>query len=315
MKTKNYHLLLGTFVITGSALILGAVAVLGDQSFRREEVMMETYINESVTGLEVGSPLKFRGVRLGKVEEISLVNRDYETDMDYVLVRVAIYPELLDLPEGQDMAIATRQRVAEGMRVKIAQANITGSAYLEAEYVPLERRSQALDIDWQPKHPYVPSTPSTLLRFTHSLDKVLANLADTDLQALVASATLAFNRVDKVLEDVQVGQLSQDLHATLNEAKEAFTTMRALLDDPNTRGLLQHLDLTMTDLQGLLQRTDKTMQNLQGMVQGRSQDVGTILANLRGLTQNLQTLSSTLERYPSLLLLGKEPQAAGKVGK
>ena len=39
---------------------------------------METYIEESVQGLDIGSPMKFRGVLVGKVEEITLTSAVYD---------------------------------------------------------------------------------------------------------------------------------------------------------------------------------------------------------------------------------------------
>ena len=45
----------------------------------KEAALVETYIEESVQGLDIGSPMKFRGVLVGKVEEITLTSAVYDT--------------------------------------------------------------------------------------------------------------------------------------------------------------------------------------------------------------------------------------------
>ena len=70
----------GVFVLVGFALIVVFVIALGGQALFRETVLMVTYFDESVQGLEVGSPVKVRGVELGSVAEIGMVGAHYEFD-------------------------------------------------------------------------------------------------------------------------------------------------------------------------------------------------------------------------------------------
>ena len=69
---------LGAFVLAGVALVVAAVVVFGGGLFRQRGVVIETYFDEAVQGLEVGAPVKYRGVRVGSVIEIGLAQDVYQ---------------------------------------------------------------------------------------------------------------------------------------------------------------------------------------------------------------------------------------------
>jgi phospholipid/cholesterol/gamma-HCH transport system substrate-binding protein len=72
MAASTNHWKLGLFVVVGFALTLCTIAVLGARSMRKEVVRYVSYFDESVQGLEVGSPIKFRGVTIGTVGKIEI---------------------------------------------------------------------------------------------------------------------------------------------------------------------------------------------------------------------------------------------------
>ena len=57
MAAPTNHYKLGLFVILGIAAAIAVAVFLGAQSMRKETVTYHTYFNESVQGLDVGSPV------------------------------------------------------------------------------------------------------------------------------------------------------------------------------------------------------------------------------------------------------------------
>jgi phospholipid/cholesterol/gamma-HCH transport system substrate-binding protein len=88
---------IGLFVIAATVIGVIGVIVLGMGTIFQKQVLVETYIDESVQGLDIGSPVKFRGVQVGKVEQITLTNVQYPTRRRYVLVRAGLYPSMFQL--------------------------------------------------------------------------------------------------------------------------------------------------------------------------------------------------------------------------
>src|SRR5688572_31983274 len=72
MATGTNHWKLGLFVLLGIALLFTSLVVLGASNWNKASVRYVSYFDESVQGLELGSPVKFRGVTIGRVAEIDI---------------------------------------------------------------------------------------------------------------------------------------------------------------------------------------------------------------------------------------------------
>ncbi len=77
MDEKRHYFRLGVFVVAAAVLVFIGLLVLAGPGFFQKKVTVETYFSESVSGLEVGSPVKFRGVPIGRVSQILLSSRAY----------------------------------------------------------------------------------------------------------------------------------------------------------------------------------------------------------------------------------------------
>jgi len=62
MSRKADPKLIGAFVLGGAGLLLLAIILLADGSFWRDRPTYTLYFEGSTTGLQVGSPVVFRGV-------------------------------------------------------------------------------------------------------------------------------------------------------------------------------------------------------------------------------------------------------------
>ena len=67
MSAEARYFRVGLFVLVGVALIGSCTVILGGRGLFKDPILLETYFDESVQGLEVGSPVKLRGVQLGTV--------------------------------------------------------------------------------------------------------------------------------------------------------------------------------------------------------------------------------------------------------
>ena len=80
MHTKANHFKIGVFVIIASGLLVVSIVMLA-RPHMEEPMYIETYMDESVAGLNIGSPITYRGVDIGRVEGISFVSSRYSSSV------------------------------------------------------------------------------------------------------------------------------------------------------------------------------------------------------------------------------------------
>src|SRR5690349_2922990 len=96
MEESRRHVRLGVFVVVGLLAVLAAIFLIAGQKWFQPSFTFETYFDQSIEGLEIGAPVRFRGVPLGHVSEILTSSAAYEGDVpidrrrDYVVVRARV---------------------------------------------------------------------------------------------------------------------------------------------------------------------------------------------------------------------------------
>lgn len=231
MRRDTHNLYLGIFVLTGLALLGGAITVLGARTLWQDEhTLMETYIKESVNGLEVGSPVKFRGIPIGKVERITTVAQEYRTSESYAFILAKIRIEALVISAGEAVDEKVAERVRNGLRVSLAPLGITGGAYLETDYIEDVSKYPELPIDWEPRRIYVPSRPSTLQRITNSLDRLLGGAEGLDIKGTIDAARDTLRQATQSMVDLDLEGLSQKTQTAIESLSDTITSADRNLD-------------------------------------------------------------------------------------
>jgi phospholipid/cholesterol/gamma-HCH transport system substrate-binding protein len=303
---NKHHFVLGSFVLSGIALIGTSVTILGANALWEDYLIMETYIKESVSGLETGSPVKFRGITVGKVEEITTVSKVYDTMKSYAYVRVKVFTSALPIPPGAQPDHRIEDRVSQGLRVSLASSGITGGSYIEADYLD-SSKTPNLAIDWTPTAIYVPSVPSTLLRFRVSLDALLDNLAKTDIQGVVAAARDTLRGFEKSMTDLDLAGLSKRTQTLL---EEAATTVASAGQDFDK--LTVEVNETLRGVRGTFGTTFKTADATLAAV-NELLEKGKLEESLARLASLLEQADATVKEVRALA--GRTDQTVAGIGQ
>lgn len=255
MGRKPSYFKIGVFVILATVLLLVAVVIFGSGLFAPGKLKFETYFNESITGLAVGSPVEFRGVRIGQVESITFAGSAYEIPREdgkmsafEPIVRVVFFVPRETMPQfAVDRTESVlEQMIARGLRVRINSNILTGQAYLEANYLD-PRRFPVLEVPWTPEHTYIPSAPSELTTLKDSLDKILLRLQEIDFEGLVDSFRQTLVAVEKAVGEANLAQVSEEATGLLAETRQKIQLFDTEGISDAMRRLLASLDQTVAD--------------------------------------------------------------------
>jgi paraquat-inducible protein B len=327
----------GASLRVGGLLLFGVVAIVGLVVFLtgdkvRNGLRCETYFKESVEGLNVGAPVKYRGVPLGQVTEMGLVSGTYgataPADIETPTFRLVFVRFVVDVSKVQQ-GLDTPTAIRHGLRARLASQGITGLAYLELDFVD-PGRFPAEALPWQPKETYIPSMPSTLAQVKDAAQLLLDKLATVDLQGLTTG-------LQRVLDDVHAQLTSGDAAQTLTAAKLLLTTLQGTVQQVDLPGAVHDFRATAGAIQALAQgkqtkdllaTSTRAVQDFSNVAKQLGPLVATLAATVRQVESgasdiqsdlapalrdakaaagNLRETSETLRRYPASVLLGGPP--------
>lgn len=339
---KASYFKIGVFIIVGTIIGVIGVVALGVGTIFQKKVLVETYIDESVQGLDVGSSVKFRGVQVGKVETISLTSVEYATKRRYVLVRIGLAPQIFLADAGSPSFVT---EVDKGLRVRLASQGVTGAAYIEADYLD-PARNPPLEIDWHPRYPYVPSTRSRITQLSESLEKILRSFESVDVGRLVDGLEKSLKTITKVAEGANLEKIGGQANAFLTEVRDTNRQLKELIGSNEVKSVLKDsavaasgarqiieraqgpLNQMLTDLpraaeslERMVKRLEtvsadlpetsaqlrQSIQRMNRLIATQQQGIAATVENLQAISNDMKELTESSRRYPSQVLFGAPP--------
>lgn len=330
----------GAFVVGGVVLLIVALFWLGASRLNTPVVERITYFDESVQGLEVGAPIKIRGVTIGKVTEIVLAP-------DRRLVEVHFEARVDELRKVKAVGVDedTDGEVSPQMRIVVASQGITGVKFLEADFFPPDTPTVGLSFD--APSGYIPSAPSTL----KSLEDALRGLGEEiplairDFRSMAVTLDERMTALDTAALSQSILGLSDELRVALDGTAETGlgSEVSGLIADlrSTTQGIDEVLsgasgengpiqsaatsiDALAKDLRATLAKADALMEGvdvaatldsfrgaadsakrLSDGLAPASQAMPEVLRDLRAMMRKIEALASLLERDPGVVLRGR----------
>lgn len=332
---------IGLFVAGAIVLaVIGAGALGANQIFRSRTIFI-SYFEESVNGLDVGAPVKFKGVPIGEVTDIKL-RVDLEDETFQVPVEYAINLEPVTDTTGAPLKLDNprrlREQIENGLRARLQlESFVTGKLYVELTYVSnpdsvvyAQGRSARLEI---------PTELSPLAKIGEEASGLMTNLRQFDVSKINENlVTLLVNANDKIdqldteeinrsiietIESVQAVVESEEVQRALRDVPKATERLRATIED--TQQLVQRIDKGVDPTAKELKATSKelraTLQKMRGTMKEVDQTLSTdsgvgyqmneALTNLAEAAEALRVLIRSLEQNPSMFIQGRqEPENA-----
>ncbi len=319
MGTKPNYFKIGLFVLLAVMILLISMIIFGANLFDKERLYFETYFDNSVHGLSVGSPVEARGVQIGRVEEISFVGDRYSLPMDsnefsryarYVMAVVSVDPEFMRGVTEDQPGDRLQQLVAEGMRIRYATEILSGIGYLEAEFLDPNRFIE-LPFNWTPEHVYLPSAPGELTTLKDSVDKILYKLEKIDIEKMSDTTQHLLSSMDQAIADANVPGVSERIQSLLVQAEQKIKAIDAVGMNQEVFDVLASLKGAVQDVnvpklssqaQTLLAQANQAMGELNALLARPQTDP--LPANLPLVVDQLYTTLQRIDR----LIAGKSPQ-------
>ncbi len=305
MSKKANPTVIGAFIIGAIAILTILTLLLSGNLFTRQTVEAIMYFEGSVTGLNIGAPVKFRGVKVGTVTDIKLIfNRDKNIIQVPVIAKIDRSSYLVKsgdkIVKASKVVLDTEKFAEQGLHAQLKLNSIlTGQLYIELEFAPGTHFKHRGDGSIRE----IPTSTTAIQEITKTLEKypiheVLNNIASTmaSIDKIVSDPIIietihSLNRATKDYESLaeQLGSetttLAADINRTLTQAEKSF----------------RHVDESLTSFERTLNITDGLLQE-DSQLMNSLQDA---LNELASAARSVRTLADTLEQQPEAILRGK----------
>jgi phospholipid/cholesterol/gamma-HCH transport system substrate-binding protein len=319
MEEKVNFAAVGMFVLVLSTALIGGVLWLSSsKSYRTSYDIYHTYMQDSVAGLNLSSPVRYRGVEVGRLRKITLAPGNVEQ----VQLTLAIEH---DIPVKVDTVAILQVQGLTG----IAYVELTGGG----------RDSPPLRAQANENYPVIRSVPSLMTRLDSAVTTLLINLNRTseNLNAMLDENNRRIVR--STLSDLAVlsrtlAARSGTIDASLADAAHTLKNTSRLSDElPQLAQRVQRsadaFDRTSGELAQRVQRSadafdrmsnklaragesaGSTLDSAQQFSSSTLPEVHQLVLELRDLTASLRRVSDQLEQNPGVLLRGKPPAKHG----
>ena len=304
MSAEARYFRVGLFVLIGIILIGAGTVILGGQDLFKEPILLETVFDESVQGLEVGSPVKLRGVQLGTVSEIAFVRDYYPLESAEALLehgeKIVVLMEVMEPVEtgisSEERRENVKQLIGRGLRLRLASSGVTGTVFVQGDYLSPERHP-LMEIPWTPENLYIPSAPSTMATITSAAERIFERLEDLDLEPVVRDLDALLISLRERADSLDVPALQREITATLRE-------VRGLARNVNGR-----VEPLATGVEGTLDDAREALSIVAEDSPVRY-DLARTLEELAAAARSIRILADYLQQHPEALVSGKSGKGA-----
>jgi phospholipid/cholesterol/gamma-HCH transport system substrate-binding protein/paraquat-inducible protein B len=289
-SNPNYFRL-GVFVLSAIGVLIAVILIFGGGKIFQKSFMVETYIKQSVTGLDAGAAVRFRGVKIGQVTSIGLSGDIYERDLpfhdrrQYVVVRMQIFGDKVNPDQISEF-------VKNNLRARVKSMGITGVNYVEFDFVANAETIPPLPFSWKPEYPVIPSLPNQADEIISGIQKLIGALNDMNIDGTQ-------KKLDALLGNLNVlmagdGKSNEGVIESVKQLNVIMARINKATDKEEIGLLVRELVAATTSLR-------QTITSVQG-------DTVLTIENIKQASENLNEFSRIASQSPSSLIWSDPPK-------
>jgi ABC-type transporter Mla subunit MlaD len=282
MSSKT-HLKLTVLVIAAVVAVVATALGLGIRALTVETVAYHTYFDESVQGLEVGSPVKYRGVPIGRVDSIAIAPDRKHIDV------------VLGLRTNQVAHLDLAETLPE-LRALLGTQGVTGVKYVDLDFFDPKTDPPPV-LPFEPADSYIPSHASLLKGLQDHLEAIgplIPQLAHRLDDTLV--------RLSRVLDQIGDEHVPERFAQATDDAADALRTVRRLAAHLDRAHLDTKTAEALDRAAAAARRIDALVAKLDGL---EGNELDRTVRELGDAARSVRELADAIQRDPDILVKGR----------
>ncbi len=327
MSKQANRTLIGAFVLSAAVLIVAVVMILGSGKFFTEKGRYVLFFQGSVKGLNVGSPVMFRGVKVGAVSDILLRLNPGDLSVQIPVIIDIERDRIAGISGAPDPSRYVKLLIEKGLRAQLQlQSMVTGQLMVDFDVYP-DEPARLLGV--KSEYPEIPTIPSSLELLTKRFedipfDEILDNLrqaidgvnklvSSPGIQEGLSSLSETLLHARQLIQNlnVHVGPLAESIKETSDAAQNAFVRAEKTfsLEEGVSSDLALSLKETFASARGSLDKLNSTLTSVSSVAAEDSSvvyELNNTLREVSSAARSVRFLADYLEQHPEALLHGKK---------
>ncbi|WP_458790156.1 PqiB family protein [Yoonia sp. MH D7] len=255
----------------------------------QEVLNVSVLFEQSVSGLSVGSEVRFQGIRIGEVTELSaFVVSDRNDQQVRLRANLALEPGRLGLGDDATAADALaflEDFVLRGLRARMITGNIL-SGSLQVELLQVENAPTAVIRVGEDGFPIIPITTSKITDAAATAEGVLDRINSLPVEKLMTGAIDMMDSIERLANDDGLRAAPASLTALLDEA-------RGLIANEDVQAVPADLRTALVELNKVIASADEAQ--IVTKLGETLETANTAIANIEEATRNLPEITAQIE--------------------
>lgn len=324
MSKKASKTVIGIFVVSALALVVAGVLIFGSGDFLKQRYKFVLFFQDSVKGLNVGAPVVFKGVKIGEVKDIAVIEDPLKSSF-YIQVIIELTSGKLkksitkEFGGVKEINAYCNQLIEQGLRARLGlQSVVTGQLQIELDFNPEEK---SILLGTNKRYIEIPTIPSKFERLTKRIENL-------PIEEIVDKVSSSLNRIDALLNSTEIVEILQSMKLTMEDARkisykinEQIQPLMSKLDEAlETYGKLaqsldRQIDPLSSDVQELVKvvtetsrqadKTFKAFENIFGEDTVATVELTRSLKEFSSAARSIRNLADYLNRHPETIVRGK----------
>jgi paraquat-inducible protein B len=318
--------LIGLFVLGALALAVVLLLIFGGGRYFTSAKKYVAYFQGSVNGLNVGAPVKLKGVSIGRVTDILV---QYDMEHNRVLTPVIVQIDLRKVTDIREDHKAPHpptlpELIDRGLRARLSlQSLVTAQLYVDVNFHP--ERPVQLAGTREVGLPEIPTIPSDREEIENTIHKTLSEVRELPIKETFEAMLHSLRQIEHLLAAPEtrasIGNLNrtlEDLQHLIRHVDGKVDTLSRDLDETvrDSRTLVKNLNGRMLPLLETMERTlgavTDTFTHAQGTLSAvedfgqPDSELSTALRDFSKAARSVRILADYLERNPQALIYGRQ---------
>ena len=270
VKTK---LAVGLFVVAGFVMVIFAVIWLGMSNYLEKGKFYVAYFDESVQGLDRDSPVKYRGVAIGKVYSIGVAP-------DANLIEVVL-------------KIETGLKLDKSIAAQLKSVGITGIMFVELEKKKAGDILVAHGRTFESSYPVIDTRPSDIKKIMKAINDILYEFKDMDINGVLESLQSMLAKLERTMDDAQLKNLSEEMQVTIRDIRSSMEPEKWTSTLDSVGSAADDIDALSTAGRETIVKANDTLESYAKLADENKDEIHALLSDMRASLDNIHRLAGS----------------------